>query len=199
MRRLVFIALFPLLLVACKRGENPLFSSKLEELDAPVVRPGTRDPKTGKYIPPICEADGSYEQARDCFRRAEVIRFRTSDGLGTMTREAPRRERMMLYIAKGDLRGNWLAVNAPGGALWAFNGAKVAQAPPRLARIFHWVSRFPDPPKKEGTPRLLGRDDKAITYEFTDSATGDRYVVRVHPATGHLLELSTAGMSLKFG
>lgn len=188
------------MLVACQGAETTLTPAKgPKSADGSVVRPGSRDPKTGKYIPPTCAGDGSYEKAVDCFRRAEVIRFRTPEGQGTMTRETPGREHMMLYLAKGDLRGTWMAETRASGVAWTFNGARAVSVPPQLDRLFQRVTLFPDPQKKEGAPKLLGRDEKGITWEFTDKNSGDRYVVRVDPKSGHMAQVTMPGMDLTFG
>lgn len=186
-----------LLFAACKPREQRAWEP--ESLDAPVKRPGTYDPKTGKYIPPACAADGSYEKARECFLKAEVVRFRMPDGMGTMTRDAPGREGMMLYVGSGPMRGRWRATRVRGQVFWSFNLAAVKSVPPPIARLFELVTRFPDPPKREGKPRLTTRDANALTWEFTDAKTGERYVVKVKASSGQLLELSVGGMNLRFG
>lgn len=197
MRRFSVLLLVLALFAACKPREQRAWDP--ESLDAPVKRPGKVDRRTGRYIPPVCAADGSYEQARACFLKSEVVRFRTADGMGTLTREAPGRESMMLYVARGPLRGRWRAMRAGPRVYWSLNQGGVRTPPPQVARIFDLVSRFPDPPKREGKPRLVSRDDKAVTWEFTAADSGERWVVRLHVATGHLLELTAGAVSLRFG
>jgi hypothetical protein len=196
MPRFLFIAAIALL-AAC---ENPFnLRSKLESVDGPVVRPGKVDPKSGRYIPPVCAADGSYHQAVECLRRATVLRFRTPDGQGMVTRSSDGDERMVLYVGRGSMKGNWTAASENGGFIWTFNGARVDVVPPGIARIFELTIRFPDPKKKEGEPILVERDEKAITYEFTDARSGEGYVVKVDPASGHLRQVTVAGIDLTFG
>jgi hypothetical protein len=194
MRRVVIIALLPLLLAGC---ENPL-RKKLESIDGPVVRPGTHDPATGRYIPPVCVANGSYSQAVECFRIAELVRFRTANGQGTLTRKGGV-VRMVFYIATNQIKGSWTATAEKDVVVWAFNGVRVDVVPDDIARIFELVARYPGPTRKEGEPILTGRDEKAITYEFTDEGSGENYVVKVDPASGHLRRLTVGEIDLTFG
>ena len=199
MRRLGSIFLLLFLAFGCKKMEKLIHrQQQLPDPEAAVARPGTYNRITGKYIPPVCRADGSYEQALNCLRVAEVIRFRTETALGTVTRNIPGQERMMLYVGQGEFRGQWRAQKTSKGVVWAFNGAAIKNAPPPIAEMFLWVSGPPDPPKAEGKPKEVARDDKGITYEFTDARNGDRYVAKVDPR-GHLAQLTTPSMALTFG
>ncbi|HEX7705876.1 MAG TPA: hypothetical protein VF701_05395, partial [Thermoanaerobaculia bacterium] len=137
-------------------------------------------------------------QAVECLRRATVLRFRTPDGQGMVTRDSDGRERMVIYVGRGTTKGSWTAVSEKGGFVWTLNGARVDVVPGEIARIFELVVRFPDPKKNE-EPGAVGRDEKAITYEFTDPGNGEAYLVKVDPTSGHLRQLTVGDIDLTFG
>ncbi len=199
LRRLAIVAVLPFVLVSCKKGAGSLFAPRAASSpDDRVVRRGTVDPVTGRYIPPVCVADGSYQQALDCFRQADVLRFRIADGTGSLTRNEEGEIRLMLYIAKGELRGAWYVVRDKKGIIWSRNRVRLATVPPVIHKIFLLTSRFPDPEKKEGGAKAVHRDSESITYAFTDAKNGDRYVVKVDPKTGHMQEVTAGEITLTF-
>ena len=197
-RRLILIAVVPLLLLSCRDNPRKALLAGPADPEESVVRPGQRDPRTGRYIPPACSADGSFEKALRCFRRAEVIRFRIPGGQGTITREGPARARMVLYVV-GRYRGTWRAAKQSRGIGWSFNGGPPPPIPPEIARIFELVSTFPDPKRLGASPSLTAKDEKALTYEFADAKSGERFVVKVDARLGHIVEITAGELNLKIG
>lgn len=145
-----------------------------------------------------CTGDGSYEKAVDCFRKAAVLKFSLPEGMGTLSRDERDRERLVLLIAKGGEKGNWFAEEQSTGVVWSRDGQKLTAVPPRMEKLYQRVTIFPDPQKKEGKPALVSRDEKAVTYEFSDANSGEKYTVRVDPRFGTIRDFEIGDLSLNF-
>jgi hypothetical protein len=181
-----------LLVAACSR-EQKAPSSPVTETHAPPPAPApVMKPVVGS-TPSNCAGDGSYKQAVDCFRIASGFHFTFNDGSGELKRPTQGMEHAELTVTKGADRGHWVADSTPRGVAWTRDGKAANDVPPPLARLYQRVTLFPDPQKREGSAQRVGDH-----FEFTDANSGDRYVVKVSPADGSIVEVTVNDLVMTF-
>jgi hypothetical protein len=195
MRRL-FIVLVLAAVVACRR-ETPVkqrsvirHPSSVSGQSAPAAAAVAKKTSTPQH----CAGDGSYAAAVDCIRIAAVLRFKSSEGGGQMIRKTPGAEVLTVDTGMDD---EWKAAAKPTGIVWTHNGKAVKNVPRKLEKLWERLTVFPDPQKKEGTPRL-SMEGNVRRYDFTDANTGDRYSVWVAPEDGHITKLQVNSWSIGF-
>lgn len=195
MRRVVLVFALSFA-IACQREQpvKPAVSrqpSAVSRSTTPSGAPEATRPL--KSTPSRCAGDGSYGAAVECIRIAATLKFKSSDGDGEMTRPTPGAERLVLHARDGE----WLAESKRTGIVWTHDGKPVNEVPQKLAKLWERLTIFPDPQKKEGTPKLSMEGD-VHRYDFTDANTGDRYSVWVSPADGHITKLQVNAWTIEF-
>jgi hypothetical protein len=110
-----------------------------------------------------------------------------------MIRKTPGAE--VLIVDTGD--GEWRAEAKATGIVWTHNGKTVKDIPPKFEKLWERLTVFPDPQKKEGTPKL-SMEGNVRRYDFTDANTGDRYTVWVAPEDGHITKMQVNSWSISF-
>jgi hypothetical protein len=211
MKRLIVIV--ALLAAACG-GEEP--ESRTTTLPASPPRPHTSTAIGGiipspppphvhvpnRSTPQKCAADGSYEQALDCFRMASRFAFVISDAKGVvaegeMTRSTPGLERVQ-FKAGG---ASWLGEAKHSGVVWSRNG-KHEQSPPDITnRVWQRTTTVLDPQKKEGAPQLAGAEplggEMFNHYHFTNANSGEANDVWVSTRDGRIGKWTAGELMLR--
>jgi hypothetical protein len=111
-----------------------------------------------------------------------------------MTRKTPGAER----IAVREYDGEWVAEVKPSGIVWTHDGKHATEVPPALEKLYQRLAIFPDPQKKEGTPKL-SMEGTVKRYDFTDANNGDRYSVWVAPDDGRITKMQVNAWTISFG
>ena len=192
MRRIALLVALALFACHRERPQQPSNPATPKPITRQPVNPPT--PKTNKSTPQHCSADGSYAAAVDCIRIAADLRFQSTDGNGEMTRKTPGAERLVVHAHDGE----WIAEAQRSGIAWTHDGKRVTDVPQNLEKLWLRLTIFPDPQKKEGTPRL-SMEGEVKRYDFTDANSGDRYSVWVAPDDGRITKLQVNGWTISFG
>lgn len=131
----------------------------------------------------------TYGGALDWLRSAPAFSFVLKEaGIeaeGEMRRERIGAERVQ-FKAGGE---EWRAASSPQGVTWEKRsgaGWSPVAAPPFGNRVYQRVTLAFDPQKKEGEAQLVGSDDAARHYRFTNANSGELHDVWVSRTTGHL-------------
>jgi hypothetical protein len=125
---------------------------------------------------------------------ATTLRFHSSEGDGEMTRKTPGAER----LAVREYDGEWIAEVKPSGIVWTHDGKHATEVPPALEKLYQRLAIFPDPQKKEGSPKL-SMEGNVKRYDFTDANNGDRYSVWVAPDDGRITKMQVNAWTISFG
>lgn len=141
---------------------------------------------------PIPSTDGSYAKGMDWLRSAKAFHFVLDEAgvhaEGDLQRKTIGAEQMQFRANNEE----WRATASARGVTWERrNGAKwVTADPPSFGnRVYQRVTLAFDPQKKEGDAQLVGDEDGANHYRFTNANTGEIHEVWVSTADEHVTKM----------
>lgn len=127
-------------------------------------------------------------------RIASHLKFTSTVGDGELSRPTIGAEKLTITNADGA----WTAEPKPNGIVWTKKGEHTRNVPQPLERLYQRLTIFPDPQKKEGSPKLAATEGDVNRYEFTDANNGDKYVVWVSKSDGHMTKVQIANVTITF-
>jgi hypothetical protein len=157
--------------------------------------------KPNRSTPQKCAADGSYEQALDCFRISSGFSFvlENAQGVqaqGKMTRSTPGMERVQFKAADGV---SWTGEAKKAGVVWSRNGKHEMSPPDITNQVWQRTTMVLDPQKKEGMPQLMTEQpgDTLHHYHFTNANSGEVNDVWVSAKDGSITKWTAGDSTLR--
>lgn len=170
-----------LTIVACSR-ETPAPPPTVTTTQPAVTPSAAPPPPPQGTQAPIASTGGSYAKGIDWLRAAPAFHFVTDEAgvhaEGDLTRRTIGAESIQ-FRANGE---EWRTSTGPMGLMWErrTGGAwKAATGPAYGNRLYQRVTLAFDPQKKEGEAQLVGTEDGANHYRFTNANTSEVHDVWV--------------------